>query len=353
MWAGKYARWERRFAVSLVAACATLAAMASTALAKSSYTAVVTPISAAAGATQAFNVALTNNTATNGLNTAMITPPQGFTLISATAPQGTIALQPNKVIIRSVSLALGATLNILVTATAGVQGADPGGWKLQAFSSGPNSAGVFLDPATSTVTTPVTGSQTITSDCPANQGCSPPPLSTPSTSFSMQVGSGSTDSTVTESVDVGTPMDGPGSLNDPGCATYTPQSPDWYGLNVSATDRTKSITFMVKDSNPNTFQLCFGAPYEFDVTGPDNTLVPAPPGTLPDGTQGFVGLLPQCPNEEIFATTNGDIASESEVAPPAFICTNITGQLQQDGTTTTTVTFTIPTGLTGDPWLAR
>ena len=39
-------------------------------------------------------------------------------------------------------------------------------------------------------------------------------------SLQVDVGSGSTDATLTESVDVGTPMDGPGSdpEADPGCA---------------------------------------------------------------------------------------------------------------------------------------
>jgi hypothetical protein len=347
--------WGRSLVLGTIAACATLAATASVALAKSSYTAVVTPISAAAGAEQAFNVALTNNTASNGLNTAMITPPQGFTLISASSPQGTIQLQPNKVIIRDLSLPATTTVNITVTAAAPAQGADPSGWKLQAFSTGPDSAGAFLDPATSAVTTPVTGSQTITSDCPINQGCSPPPLSTPSTSFSMQVGSGSTDATVTESVDTGTPMDGPGSLSDPGCAGYTPQSPDWYGFTVTPTDgsqtfdRTKSISSMVKNSNPSTFQVCFGAPYDFYVDAAGDL---APRGTLPDGSTGFVGLLPTFPN-----CFNPIQAPALELSPnqPAVqianICANITSQ--EGSPTTTIVTFTIPAGLQGDPFMFR
>lgn len=337
--------------LGLVMLCATLAATASTALAKpSSYSAVVTPRSAAAGATQVFNVVLTNETASNGINSAMITPPKGFTLLGASSLQGTIQLQPNKVIVRDLNLAPLGTVNVLVTAIA--PPADPGStdWKTQAFSNGQNSAGPALDTGASRTSTPTTNPQTISSDCPANQGCSPPPLSTPSTSFSMGVGSGATDATVTESVDVGTPMDGPGGLNDPGCATYTPQSPDWYGFDVSATDRSKDITFMVKDSDPSKFKVCFGAPYEFQ----DETGSPAPPGTLPDGTAGFVGLLPRCSTDTIFAPVNGDFAlSAADVAPPTFICANISGQPQADGSSTTTATLTIPPGLPGDPFIGR
>jgi len=108
----RYLRRGRRFAVSMVAVCATLAATASVALATSSYSAVITPVSAAAGATADFNVALTNNTASNGINSAMITPPKKFSLVGASSPQGTTQVQPNKVIIRDLNLPLGATVTV-------------------------------------------------------------------------------------------------------------------------------------------------------------------------------------------------------------------------------------------------
>lgn len=251
MWARKYVRRGRGLAVSFVVVCATLAATASAALATSNYKAVITPRSAAAGATQTFSVALTNESASNGINFVIITPPGAFTLTGASAPQGTIQLLPKNVIIRGLNLPPSGTLTVSVTATAPTQDPGPDIWRTQAFSTGPDSAGVFLDTGSSRTTTPVTSPQTTTSDCPAT-GCSVS-LMTPATSFNLNVGSGGSDATVTASVDLGTPMDGPGGLNDPGCANYVPQSPDWYGFNVSATDRTKDITSMVKDSNPNTF----------------------------------------------------------------------------------------------------
>jgi hypothetical protein len=334
----------------LVTVCATLAATASVALASSSYSAVITPKSAAAGATQVFNVALTNNTASNGINFAMITPPQGFTLSAASLPPGatgTIQLQPNKVIIRGLSVppapAPGSTVNVSVTATAPAQDPGSNNWKTQAFSNGPNSAGVFIDDGTSTVSTPTTSPQTITNTCPANQGCPPPPLtlSTPSTSFSLQVGSGSTDATVTQSVDTGTPMDGLGGLG--GCAGYTPQSPDWYGFNVSDINREKTVTWTVNNSDPSTFRVCFGAPYPF-VGGQSG-------GTLPDGTKNaFVGLLPICSPLETPTVTDVTPAASSDAV---FICANISSP--EGSPTTTIATFTIPgnQGLTGDPWFGR
>jgi hypothetical protein len=324
----------------LVAVCATLAATASVALAKSSYTVVVTPSSAAAGATQVFNVALTNNTASNGINFAMITPPQGFTLLAASLPPGAtgaIQLQPNKVIVRSLSVppapAPGSTVNVSVTATAPAQDPGSNSWKTQAFSNGPSSAGVFIDDGTSTVTTPVTNPQTTMSPCAAT-GCTVS-LSTPSTSFRLDVGSGSSGGTVTASVDTGTPMDGPGGLG--GCPSYTPQSPDWYGFDVSDTTQGKTVTWTVKNSDPNTFQVCFGAPYAF-VGGQPNE-------PLPDGTTGFVGLLPICSPLE--APRFSDVAPADAV----FICANISSP--EGSPTTTIASFTIPAGLTGDPWLGR
>jgi hypothetical protein len=330
-----------RVTVGTVVACATLAATASSALATSSYSAVITPVSAPAGATTTFNVALTNNTASNGINSAMITPPQKFKLVDAASPQGATQVQPNKVIIRNLNLAEGSTVNVSVTATAPAQGGDPRDWKLQAFSNGPNSAGPVLDGATSSVTTPLTSPQTTSTDCPAT-GCSVS-LSTPSTSFSLNVNSGSTGGPVTASVDTGTPMDGPGGLNDPGCANYMPQSPDWYGFDVTDTSQNKNISWIVKNSDPNTFQVCFGAPYQFDVLNSDNNLVGAPAGTLPDGTSGFVGLLPSC--------REGFFRSEQSEEGPVFICANISAD--EENPTTTDVSVFIPSGLDGDPYMGR
>jgi hypothetical protein len=170
-------------------------------------------------------------------------------------------------------------------------------------------------------------------------------LSTPSTSFTLNVDSGPTGGPVTASVDTGTPMDGPGSPpENTGCSGYTPQSPDWYGFNVTDTGQSKTFNWTVKNSDPGTFQVCFGAPYQFDVLNSDNNLVGALPGTLPDGTSGFVGLLPQC-------EVGIESARLQQEEGPVFICANIS----QDKVTPTTtdVSVFIPEGLDGDPWAGR
>jgi hypothetical protein len=333
-----------------VVACATMGVTAPVALATSSYTAVVTPTSAPAGATTTFNVALTNETASNGINFAMITPPQSFTLTAASAPQGaTIQLLPTRVIVRGLSVPLGATVNIFVTATVPAPGGGSGMWTTQAFSTGPSSAGVFLDTGASSMTTSVTTPQTTTSPCPAT-GCSVS-LSTPSTSFRLDVFPGTTGGPVTASVDTGTPVDGPGGLNDPGCASYTPQSPDWYQFNVSDTTQSKTVNWTVNNSDPRTFRVCFGATYEFYVDAAGDL---APRGTLPDGTPGFVGLLPtfpNCFNPVAILQIVGGLSQSQAAVQIANLCASISPD--EANPTTTDVTYTIPSGFVGDPMMGR
>ena len=163
-------------------------------------------------------------------------------------------------------------------------------------------------------------------------------------SLQVDVGSGSTAATLTESVDVGTPMDGPGSNPDadPGCSTYNPPaaSADWYEFVVQPADgrtfdRSKTITWTVKNTTADGFAVCFGAPYEFDAES-DSGLAPA--GTLPDGTQGFVGLLTEC--------------SELTAGSPCW--ESITTQTDPlTGGPEAVAVVSIPAGNTGDPWMAR
>ena len=181
--------------------------------------------------------------------------------------------------------------------------------------------------------------QTDTVDCPA-AGCTNT-LSTGDSSAQVQVGPGTSDATLTESVDLGTPMDGPGS--DPknvGCANYTPPagSVDWYGVDVSDASRTKTISWFVNNAVSDGFEICFGAPYDFQTGfGDDGAPTFAPQGTLPDGTVGFVGLLDNCDDL-------GDASSEN----PCW--TSISPGPNESGTL---ATIQIPAGLQGDPYFGR
>jgi hypothetical protein len=184
--------------------------------------------------------------------------------------------------------------------------------------------------------------------CPSGAACTNT-ITSGSGSLEVDVGSGSTDATLTESVDVGTPIDGPGTAqSDPGCAGYTPPtaSADWYEFLVQPADgttfdRSKQVTRVVKGATTDGMQICFGAPYEFNVIDPTTgEAEPAPAGTLSDGSQGFVGLLPACIVGNVNLPNQGPCVQ------------SLTDQ--EDGNSIDAVaTITIPAGLAGDPFMGR
>jgi hypothetical protein len=181
--------------------------------------------------------------------------------------------------------------------------------------------------------TPCASGATCTSTITSNSG-----------SLKVDVGSGANNATLTESVDVGTPMDGPGSDTTNGCGSYTPPaaSADWYEFVVNppdatTADRTKTVTWTVKNTTTDGFKVCFGAPYEFDAQGTDSGLAPA--GTLPDGSPGFIGLLDFCP--EFPTDTSPCVSSLTTERDPLT------------GLDNAVAVITIPAGNVGDPWAAR
>jgi hypothetical protein len=92
--------------------------------------------------------------------------------------------------------------------------------------------------------------------------------------------------TLTESVDVGSPLSCSAEAN----GGYTGFDTNTYQF-VETGLADKTITYTIDGvSSDNNVEMCFGAPYEF-VT---NTDAEASSGTLPDGSSGFVGLLPDC-----------------------------------------------------------
>jgi hypothetical protein len=169
--------------------------------------------------------------------------------------------------------------------------------------------------------------------CPAGQTCTNT-LSTPNSSLQVDVGAGPEPATLTQSVDVGTPMNG-----DPGCAFYTPpaSSVDWYEFVVSQSDRSKTVTWTVNRTSPAGFRVCYGAPYDFTAVNSDGGLQQAAGGQmLPDGTLGFVGILPTCRQLGDGAATNPCVSGLTSTDSGA-----------------TVATVTIPAGLPGDPWMGR
>ncbi len=127
--------------------------------------------------------------------------------------------------------------------------------------------------------------------------------------------------TLTESVDTGSRLECPG---------YRAQDPNWFGFFETATNREKILTYTLKNTSRDSSQFCFGAPYEFKTNGGGH----ARKHKLPDGTTGFVGLLPLCR-----VTHRGPcIASRRQVADAS----STTGF-------DTVIQALIPAG-PGDPW---
>jgi hypothetical protein len=116
--------------------------------------------------------------------------------------------------------------------------------------------------------------------------------------------------------------------------------PNTYELNVTTTNREKIVTttIVVPLAPPNITptqlamqqQICFGAPYEFKTADGSK-------GILPDGTSGFIGLLPDCPTSG--TPSSPCIASRTQNLDPAV-------PLGFD----IVVMWEIPPGLPGDPW---
>lgn len=151
--------------------------------------------------------------------------------------------------------------------------------------------------------------------CQQGASCSTT-LSTSVSTFQVTANPGPA-ATLSESVDVGTALT---------CPNYKARDANWFEFVVSTSDRSKLITYTIDNTSPMGVQFCFGAPYEFEMPGDEN----APPGTLPDGSPGFVGPLEHC---------------ESFPEPPEACVKSIVASGQN-----TLVTVRIDAGLEGDPW---
>jgi hypothetical protein len=164
-------------------------------------------------------------------------------------------------------------------------------------------------------------------ECPQNQTCT---TTVTTTASSLQVTATPDTSQqnagfLEESVNSGTPLQ---------CAGYTQEDPNWWQFFMSNVNRSKTLRNVV--TNPilplgvNTIpavlgltKYCYDAPYEFTTSAG----TPAPP----DGSGGFIGLLPNC--------------------PAAGPCMSKTAQLDlRNGLGfDVVITVSVPEGLAGDP----
>jgi hypothetical protein len=160
--------------------------------------------------------------------------------------------------------------------------------------------------------------------CPPGQTCT---LSadTTTSSFDMTSPPASTSNTLSITVDLGTALV---------CNDYPALDPNWFSFNTSSTSVGKVVTYTVLPTSasdtPSTAQFCLGAPYDF-ATRAGNL---APPGTLPDGTSGFIGLLPDCGPSPVGPCVDRRATTPDPSSPTGFDIV---------------LTVTFPAGLPGDP----
>ena len=156
-------------------------------------------------------------------------------------------------------------------------------------------------------------------------------LDTPASDFQVTANPDPTMSnsgTLTVSLNVGTALQ---------CTGYTPQDINWWEFMMSSLSRSKTIVYTIKmphlTSTPtatvNDTQACFGAQSVFTT----RFGVPATPGPLPDGTSGYIGLLPNCP-----------------ASGPCIVSRQSVPDLANGVGFDIVVTLSIPESLTGDPW---
>jgi hypothetical protein len=138
------------------------------------------------------------------------------------------------------------------------------------------------------------------------------------------------DGTLNESVDNGTPL----SCQGDEAGDYTGFDPNWYGFSFTGAG-SKQLTYdlFTPPFSEGTVQICFGATEPFQASSDDGESVS---GTLPDGTPGFIGLLDTC--------------SDVESAPTPQPCISSIGPIfRTEGSGGTEVIVIIPAGFTADP----
>ena len=150
--------------------------------------------------------------------------------------------------------------------------------------------------------------------------------STPTSTFSLTVPGGAT-TVLSVSFDVGTPLVCPG---------YIAQDGNWFSFLSTTTASGKVVTYQVRPSTGGkeivgATQFCLGAPYAFESRAGG----PAGPGVLPDGSSGFIALLPNC-----HATSLGPCIASRSTTPDASSPTGFDVVLA----------IKFPAGLPGDPW---
>jgi hypothetical protein len=295
------------------------------------YTLVISPASVAGGTSTTFRFALRNSSSSGvKLGSADFTAPAGISLTAVSLPAGrpgTASLLGNVVALRGLTLQPGAVIDVSVAAVAAC-GSDTNAWTARAEEE-PNFTGrpLTLNASHSSLTTTATGTCAV-SICREGARCETR-LKSPTSVFSVTANPGSNGRTAVilgEALDLGSPLQ---------CQGYTRQDPNWFSFLASSSSRNTRITYAVRPAAPETelvgnTKFCLGASSEFTTSSG----TPAPAGTLPDGSSGFIGLLPFCTG------VGGPCIVSRGTSPDANSPTGFDLLLK----------VFIPAELAGDPW---
>lgn len=295
------------------------------------YTLVISPASVAGGISTTFQFALRNSPSSGvQLGSADFTPPAGVSLMAVSLPKGqpgTASLLGNVVALRGLALQPGSVIDVSLAAVAAC-GSDPNTWTSVAEEE-PNFSGrpLTLNGSQSSLKTTVTGTCAV-SICRQGVSCHTS-LKSPTSVFSV-IAEPRSDrpnaGILSEALDVGTPLQ---------CQGYIRQDPNWFSFLISSSNRNKLITYAVRPAAAETelvgnTKFCLGASSEFTTSSGTQ----APAGRLPDGSRGFIGLLPFCNR------VSGPCVDSRETSLDANSPTGFDVVLR----------VLIPAGLAGDPW---
>jgi uncharacterized repeat protein (TIGR01451 family) len=311
---------------------------AGAAVARRSFAVVISPAYTTAGQPTTFTVTVRNtSTATAPLAASNLVPPKGFKLMRVSLlhhHRGKARVQHNMATVQGTSVPRGGVVQTTVTAVAPMSACGKGVFRWSSGAATVTAIGAS-DPAPGHRLTLQRGRSHLgtTVVCPQAKPCAPgAACSTSQTTnvSSYSASSNATTGTLQGGLDVGSHLICPG---------YKSKDPNWYDSIVN--DTSPGVVYQVKykldNIRPKFVRACVGLTYSFTTASGK----PARAHKLPNGTPGFVGVLPACVGS---APTGPCVVSSTPSSDPkskAGVDTNLVVQIPA----------TPPTGApAGDPW---